>query len=299
MVARPWPSLRGTAAGHWFGLRGAARLFVRHARLPLTGAVAVVGALAGRQEGFPRDPRRIIDPGLFRFGVAATGFALLDHVAARPMQARVDLVQLTPVLDLNSQMIETGLPAARGDREIHARIVEHPLGIVALDHSGLRIEQRRIEADRALEVINGDVHVHALHGRAPSSRNLGFLAARRFASCRRGTRLRHATAAVIGEKRDERVHGVELRRVDHRAAFPPHRDQPTQPQPVEMKRERVRREAEFLRDAAGRHAVRPRLDQQAEHVEPIVLGQRSQSRHRVRLFHISTNIEISALRQAP
>ena len=62
-----------------------------------------------------------------------------------------------PGLGLNAEMIETGLPPARRDGEIHARIVEHPFGIVRLDHGRLGREQRRIEADRALQIIDGDV----------------------------------------------------------------------------------------------------------------------------------------------
>ena len=55
---------------------------VRDARMVLAGAVAVVGALAGRQERFPRDAGRIVDPRLLRFGIAARRLALLDDVAA-------------------------------------------------------------------------------------------------------------------------------------------------------------------------------------------------------------------------
>jgi hypothetical protein len=41
-------------------------------------------------KGLPRDPGRIVDPGFFRFGVAAGRLALLDDIAARLAQpARV------------------------------------------------------------------------------------------------------------------------------------------------------------------------------------------------------------------
>src|SRR5262247_1055484 len=85
-----------------------------------------------------------------------------------------------PAFDLDAEMIEARLLAARRDREIHARVVQHPFGIVGLDHAGSRGEERRIEANRLLEVGDGDVYMHAFHGATPSSRNLdAFLAAGR------------------------------------------------------------------------------------------------------------------------
>jgi hypothetical protein len=47
-------------------------------------------------------------------------------------------LQLVLTLDLNAEMIETRLFAARRDSEIDARIIEHPFGIVWLHHRGLR-----------------------------------------------------------------------------------------------------------------------------------------------------------------
>ena len=68
-------------------------------------------------------------------------------VAAGLPQPRVDLLQLIGILDLDAEMIETGLAAARRDRKIHARIVEHPFRVIRLDDRRLRGEQRRIEPD--------------------------------------------------------------------------------------------------------------------------------------------------------
>ena len=106
-------------------------LLVRDAGVALAGAVAIGDAFACGQEGFPGNPGGIVDPGLLGFGVAAGGLALLDDIAARLAQARINFLQLVGVLDLNAEMIEAGLTAARRDRKIHPGIVEHPLGIIA------------------------------------------------------------------------------------------------------------------------------------------------------------------------
>src|SRR5215472_1870317 len=91
----------------------------------------------------------------------AGGLALFDDSAARLSQARIDLVQFVGVLDLDAEMIQPGLPSARGDREIDAGIIEHPFGIIRLDHSRFRREQRGVEADGMRDVRDRDVNVQA------------------------------------------------------------------------------------------------------------------------------------------
>src|SRR6516162_79969 len=123
-----------------------------HARI-LFDAHAIVGALARGEERLPGNPRGIVDPRLFGLGIATGRLSLLDDRAAGLAQARIDIAQLVLAFDLDAEMIEARLLAAGRDREIHARIVEHPFCIVRLDHAGLRGEERRIEADRILEVF--------------------------------------------------------------------------------------------------------------------------------------------------
>src|SRR5579864_4627055 len=105
------------------GLRSATGLVAGNARHPLAAAVAIVGAFAGGEKGFPGDAGRIVDPGFLRPGVAAIGLALLDDVAAGLVLPRIDLVQLVLVLGLDAEMVETGGAAARRDGEIDLRIV--------------------------------------------------------------------------------------------------------------------------------------------------------------------------------
>ena len=76
------------------------------------------------------------------------------------------------------------------------------------------------------------------------------------------------------------------------ALFAAHRDKPSDPKTVEMKRECVGREIESFGNFAGRQAFGSCRDQQPEHIKPIVLGKRGKSRNGIRLFHISTIIEI-------
>src|SRR5262245_5481259 len=117
-------------------------LYVGDPRLAVE-AVAVIGGLAGGEESLPGNSRRIVDPGLFRLGVAARGLTLVDDVAAGLLQAAVDILQLFLALDLDAEMVEPGPLAARGDREVDARIIEHPLGIIGLYDRRSRREQGR------------------------------------------------------------------------------------------------------------------------------------------------------------
>src|SRR5204862_8154770 len=55
-------------------------------------------------------------------------------------------LELCPVLDLDAQMLHTGLAFPLTDREIHSRILQHPLRIVRLSHGGRRREELRVEA---------------------------------------------------------------------------------------------------------------------------------------------------------
>jgi hypothetical protein len=61
-----------------------------------------------------------------------------------------------------------------------------------------------------------------------------------------------------------------------------------------MEGQRVGRNAQRRRDLSRRPPLRARLHQQSEHVEPIVLRERPERRDRIRLFHISMDIETFA-----
>jgi hypothetical protein len=59
-----------------------------------------------------------------------------------------------------------------------------------------------------------------------------------------------------------------------------------------MKRQRIRREAECIRELPRGHTLGSGLNQEPKHGEAMLLSQRGQSRHGIRIFHISMIIEI-------
>jgi hypothetical protein len=115
-------------------------------------------------------PARIVDPGLLGFGVAAGRFALFDNFTTRLVQTRVDFVEFVLAFNLDAEVIEAGLPSARRDREIDPRVFQHPFGVVRLYDRGLRGEQRGIEPNRMLKVLDGHVNVQTLHHKSSSIR---------------------------------------------------------------------------------------------------------------------------------
>ena len=61
--------------------------------------------------------------------------------------------------------------------EVDAGIFQHPLRIVGFDHRRLRREQRRVEADRMRDIVDGDVDMEALHGVSFQAKTLARLRA--------------------------------------------------------------------------------------------------------------------------
>ena len=67
------------------------------------------------------------------------------------------------IIRLYAQMVDAGAGAAAADREIHARIVQHPLGVVGLADAGHAAEQRAVEGKGLVEIIDADMDVQAFH----------------------------------------------------------------------------------------------------------------------------------------
>jgi hypothetical protein len=72
--------------------------------------------------------------------------------------------QLVFGIGLDAQMVDAGLAAPGRNGEVDAWVLEHPLGIVALDAGGLRGEHPRIEGDGRLQVLDVGVNMETLHG---------------------------------------------------------------------------------------------------------------------------------------
>src|SRR6516164_2655571 len=114
-------------------LRLAANLSLRNSRPPFD-AMTVVRALARGEERLPRNTCRIIYPRFFRLGVAAGGLTFLEDFALCLMQATVYLLQLIRALDLDAKVVEPWLLPPRRNGKVHARVIQHPFGVVGLHH---------------------------------------------------------------------------------------------------------------------------------------------------------------------
>ena len=102
-----------------------------------------------------------------------------------------------------------------------------------------------------------------------------------------------AATAVFGEETKQRVHLLELRRVDHRAALAAHSDKARRTKSIKMESQGIGREIESVCDRARWHALRSSLHKQPEYIEAIVLRERRQGGNSIRLFHISIVVEIT------
>jgi hypothetical protein len=50
------------------------------------------------------------------------------------------------------------------DREVHPRVLQHPLGVIGFRHGRLGGKKRRIEADRGREILDGEMDMESFHG---------------------------------------------------------------------------------------------------------------------------------------
>src|SRR5713226_9745826 len=62
-------------------------------------------------------------------------------------------------------MVDADGVAALRNREVDARVIEHPLGVVGLPDRRLRGEQCGVEADTFGNISYGHIHVKSLHAR--------------------------------------------------------------------------------------------------------------------------------------
>jgi len=64
---------------------------------------------------------------------------------------------------LESKVVDTSLATTGRDGEVDSRILDHPLGVVALEPSRLRGEEPAVEGDACLQIVDMGVNVEALH----------------------------------------------------------------------------------------------------------------------------------------
>jgi len=128
-----------------------------------SGAVAVDRVLACREERFPSNASRIINPGFLGFVVTALRLPLLHHRAVRRLQSIINFVEFILAFDLDAEMVEAGLSTTHRDSEAHPRIIEHPLRVIRLLHSWFGRKQSRVELHGCRKIINRDVDVQSFH----------------------------------------------------------------------------------------------------------------------------------------
>src|SRR3954452_22228622 len=114
-------------------------------------------------ERLPGDALRVDGPVLVALCVATVGAFLRGRADVGLREPRADFLEFVSALRLEAEMINAGLRASVRNGEVDARVFKHPLGVVRLLYCGLATEERGIEADALLQVIDGDVHVEALH----------------------------------------------------------------------------------------------------------------------------------------
>jgi hypothetical protein len=106
---------------------------------------------------------RVGDPVLVGARVAACGVVLIQRSDLGLAHLVAQRGQFVARFHLHPQVIEAWLHSALGDGEVDPRIVQHPLGVVVLQHRGGQAENGRVEADVRIQVIDRYMHVKAFH----------------------------------------------------------------------------------------------------------------------------------------
>ena len=86
-----------------------------------------------------------------------------EHGRVRLLEIRVNGFELSIVLGLHAQMIDTGSLPSIGNREVDARVLQHPLSVILLHDAGLFAEHRRIECNALAQIVYCDMYVKAFH----------------------------------------------------------------------------------------------------------------------------------------
>src|SRR5690606_40477277 len=104
-------------------------------------AGVVRGGFPEGVEGLPARALRILGPQLVRLRVAADRRLLRHHAAAGRVEAAAERGQRFAAVRLDAEVVDARRAAGVRDREVDPRILEHPLGVVVLQHGGLGAEQ--------------------------------------------------------------------------------------------------------------------------------------------------------------
>src|SRR5258708_2280330 len=116
-------------------------------------------------ERFPRHTGGVGDPVLIRVRIATGSAALFDQCVVGPSELGAHGCQFFRRVDLDTYMVGPDVVAALRTREVDARVIEHPLGVVGLPERRLRGEQCGVEADILANISNAHIDVKSLDAR--------------------------------------------------------------------------------------------------------------------------------------
>src|SRR5688572_17189234 len=115
---------------------GPRRLAARLAACALDRLPAIDCAFARGQESLPLHALGVLDPVLLAVRVAAHRLAFIADRTPGVLDAREDFGELGAILDLNAEVPDADDPVPAADREVDARVFQHPLRV--------RSEERRV-----------------------------------------------------------------------------------------------------------------------------------------------------------
>ena len=85
-----------------------------------------------RVKVLPGHALRIGNPVLFAAGIAACGFAFIEHRHISSLRTLLEFHQLGCLIDLEAQVIKSsGLAATCRDGEIYPWVIQHPLCVIS------------------------------------------------------------------------------------------------------------------------------------------------------------------------
>jgi hypothetical protein len=211
-------------------------------------------------------------------GIATGGCALIQQCHVGRLGTGFEFAQLRCVVHLETEVIESWLAATGRDGEIHARIVEHPLGVIDLDAGWLGCKELGIEANACGEVINMHMDVESFHG---VLLGLGLAVASRL----HRTQASGSLAAVLGEVAQQFIHGRERRSVNKVAPLALLADEARLDKLLQVEGQRVGGNIELIDQHSRNKSVFACNYQSAKDSKAHFLSQGSKGSNSVNFFH--------------
>src|SRR5688572_3477119 len=116
-------------------------------------------------ESLPGDSLRIGRPILVGARIAAFRILLIESRQLCRGYLLTQSDQLGLRVHLDAKMIYPTFDASAGDGEVNARILQHPFGVVWLQHCRRQSEHSRVKLHTHIEIVYRYVHVKTFHDR--------------------------------------------------------------------------------------------------------------------------------------